>query len=278
MSYLPLGESRARGALSLRLGHKHQDGPMVHRMKHLVMSGYIRFANEVEKRLRMKGFWAAVFIVIIAILFYVWNLRVASKVTVTHDQARTYAGVLAQVIPVLLLALYVESTAAWKEIQAEQREERMRLLDVGRSIESAREKAVKARTHYADGTTSSELELADLTNIETMYRLQSMMVDHKKRSAREGTRAVLTVLQLFVGLIGEVIALSFSLAPRSQLMGASTSAVLLLLFLFGLRLVEWPRAVSQGRAVQLLSYVMGPVLLFALVAALARIGGIHVSG
>jgi len=265
------------------LENDHQNGPMIAEVKALVASGYARLADEVPKlwqRVSMKR--SLVFLVLVAYGFVataivIWNLRAAS-VIVTHDQARTYAGILAQVIAVLLLALYVESTTTWSRTQAAQREERMGYLKLGRDIESALEAAVKARKNYEAGTTTSNLEFVDSLNIGSMSVLESMLSDHKRSSDIEGTRAALTVLQLFAGLIGEVLALSCVLAPSRVTVGLATTATLFLLSMFGQRLLQWPRAVSDGRAVQLLSNVGSAVLLLAYIAALARMTTIHVTG
>lgn len=247
-------------------------------------TGYTRLADEVgklRKPLGTKGF--VVFLVVwvaygsVASVVFISNLRAAS-VIVTNDQARTYAGILAQVIAVLLLALYVESTTAWSQTQAEQRAERMGYLELGRSMKSAEDLAAVARKHYEAGTTSPDLERADSINIDNMSGLQSMLLDHKRRSDREGNRAAITVVQLFVGLIGEVLALSSVLAPSRLTIRLATFATLFLLYLFGQRLLQWPRAVSGGRAVQSLSLVGNALLTLTYLAAMARIATISVTG
>jgi hypothetical protein len=153
---------------------------MIAEVKALVASGYARLADEVPKlwqRVSMKGFVG--FLVLVAYGFvatavFIWNVRAAS-VIVTHDQARTYAGILAQVIAVLLLALYVESTTTWSKTQAAQREERMGYLKLRREIDSALETAVKARKNYEPGTTASNLESVDSLNIVSMSILESLL-------------------------------------------------------------------------------------------------------
>jgi hypothetical protein len=256
---------------------------MIAHVKTLVGSGYARLADEVPER--WKHFSMKVFVfslVVLAYAFvltviYIWNLR-AAPVIVTHGQARTYAGILAQVIAVLLLALYVESTTTWTRTQAEQREERVVYLGLGRKMKSAREAAAEARKNYEAGTTSPDLDLADSMNNDTVSALESMLLDHKRRSDSEGKRAVVTALQLFAGLIGEVLALSSVLAPTRLMIVLATFTTLFLLYLFGQRLLLWPSAVSGGRAVQLLSFVGGAVLTLAYVAAMARITTITVAG
>lgn len=266
------------------MGHDLEDGPMIAQVKALVGSGYTRLADEVRKRwnrVSTKGFVVflvfTVAYVFVATVIFIWNLRAAS-VIVTSDQARTYAGILAQVIAVLLLALYVESTTTWSQTQAEQRAERMGYLELNRSMKAALDAAAVAQRNYEAGTTSPELELADSINIDTMSGLQSILSDHKRRSDGEGNRAVLTVLQLFAGLLGEVLALSSLLAPSRVMIRLATLATVFLLYLFGQRLLRWPRAVSEGRAVQLLSNLGNAVLALAYFAALARIATISVTG
>jgi len=255
---------------------------MIADLKALASSGYTRIAHGIPERWKRVGVNGIVVLamvaygVVVAVVF-IWCLR-AAPVIVTHDQARTYAGIVAQVIAVLLLALYVESTTTWGQTQAEQRAERMGYLELGRKMESALEAAAVARKHYEAGTTSPEVQLADSVNNDTMSGLQSMLLDHKRRSDGEGNRAVFTVVQLFAGLIGEVFALSAVLAPSRSIISSATIAAVFLLYLFGQRLLQWPRAVSSGRAVRLLSNVGNAVLALSYFAILARISTIHVTG
>ena len=84
--------------------HDHHDGPMLDRMMALLVPGYALLTVEDRKRARLIDPLVTVALIIVTIIVFVLSLRSASTVKVTHDQARTYAGILAQVIPVLLLA------------------------------------------------------------------------------------------------------------------------------------------------------------------------------
>lgn len=270
------------------LGRDHQDGPMIDRVKVLVESGYSLLVREVRRRVperaRVTALLASVFVV--AVGLFIWRWLYGPAVVVTHDQARTYAGILAQVIPVLVLALYVESAAEWSTLRARRVAENDRLMKLAKDVYSsysplkteleANRKSDEAGLR-ADPEVLSILEQAMSTNLDNAIVLQSLLLDHTKTAASQGVRTGTVALQLLVGLLGEVLALSCVLAP-SDLIAAATIAVALLLFLFGVRLLEWPLAVGNGPGVKVLGFVGGSVLLWVYAASLAQTFRITVAG
>jgi hypothetical protein len=258
---------------------------MIDRVKGLVESGYSMLAREVRMRVpeRVRAATLIASVLGVGVGLFLWRLLYGPAVVVTHDQARTYAGILAQVIPVLLLALYVESAAEWSTLRARRVAETARLIKLSKDVRSSLEMDLEA-SKKSDGTGSradpevlSILEHARSTNLDNVSVLESLLLDHTKTEASQGAGTGAVAVQLLVGLLGEVLALSCVLAP-SALIAPATLAVALLLFLFGQRLLEWPLAVGNSPRVKVLSFVGAAVLTWVYAASMAQTFNITVAG
>jgi len=109
---------------------------MINRVMALVRSGYSVCAREVRERVPWRVAVSTVALIVVAAVAFMLSLDSGSSVKVTHDQARTYAGILAQVIPVFVLALYVESAAQWSTLLASLGQQRQTHLKLSADVQS----------------------------------------------------------------------------------------------------------------------------------------------
>lgn len=241
-------------------------------------------SGEVRRRARVGVVVLLVVFFIVAAFAFIWILRSGSAVKVTHDQARTYAGILAQVIPVLILALYVDSTAQWSTIRARRDKEAEAIVQMSKDYGSIQESVVALRAQVdgvrdqLDPKSLVPLEQAELDCVDLEAGLQALLSAHKGRVVVDGVHVVGVSLQLLLGLFGEALALSSVLSPTTWLTQAATIALALLLVLFGQRLFDVPVAGVYGLAVQALGLVGFLVLAVVYVASLANVIQITVTG
>jgi hypothetical protein len=258
---------------------------MLDRMLALLVPGYSLRSLEERKSARLIVPVVTVALITVTTIVFVLSLWSASTVRVTHDQARAYAGILAQVIPVLLLALYVESTAEWGTLRTRRDTESDRYHKLSQAVQANHTENLKileqiegiGREHISSETLST-IEHGYSTSMENISSTLQLLESHQRIWAREGVGAAVVALQLFSGLLGEMFALSAILAPRSGLIQAATLELVVLLVLFGVRLFEWPLSVGAGRVGQLLKSVGGAVVSVAGVASVAHVLKITVIG
>jgi len=258
---------------------------MINRVMALVRSGYSVCAREVRERVPWRVAVSTVALIVVAAIAFILSLDSGSTVKVTHDQARMYAGILAQVIPVFVLALYVESTAQWSTLLASLGQQRQTHLKLSADVQSnqadnqrVRDEINRIGREYVPVETVRGNERGLLTSLESLTNLAELDLLIRRRSTREGSRAAGISLQLLVCLLGEVFALSSVLAPGTGLIQSATISVALLLYLFGQRLFMWPLTVGGGLGVQLLSLGGLAVLVLVYAAGFARILKITVTG
>jgi hypothetical protein len=259
---------------------------MTHLVKPPAGLSFARVVGEARKWLRKAVGLRDWVVLLVAAVAFISYERSGSTVVVTHDQARTFAGVLAQVIPVILLALYVESAAQWSRERRRREEEWERLTKLAAGVTSRAEKVVEVCKHTRRGEDGTPLDSEALStlaqdrsnSLDELHTLHSQMSNEKRRTASQGTVTGFVTISLLIGIFGEGLALSCVLAPTDTLIELSTLALGLLLTLFGQRLIKSARSDDDNLDLQISHFIGGTIIWLAFAVAMAHVSKITVTG
>lgn len=91
------------------------------RLRNSIIGADFATLNAKEKRIRLKyvglrGLFVALMI-IVSVFGYVFGLHSGSILKITEDHARSFGGIVATVIPIFIVALYVDSSPQWGAYQ-----------------------------------------------------------------------------------------------------------------------------------------------------------------
>lgn len=177
------------------------------------------------RRFRLLSIIVIVFIVALAFAFLIAGIQSKLAIRLSQAEARSYAGILAGLIPIFVVALYVDGTGAWRRPSQ-------------RTNGDVRKLAPEEKPSASSETGKSKFFF----------------------SSTRWSGVSVTPLQLLSSLLGEVYAIGCYLVPTNFQIRFATFWMASLLGLFAFRLLEWAAEPDDELAVRLAG-ALGAILL-----------------